>query len=106
MGEIIIGIILTEALIEGLHRQYWLAKLKERVLDCLDHGSALHEFIRCKYCQSWWIGWVVALAMVLWCNRLQWGWDWLWMGIVFQSGANILHSLRDYLWSLKFGRDV
>lgn len=105
--QILLATIITERLLEGLHQFYWTRKLREHLVGVeqwTSDGSVnvvmgslpigpLREFIRCKFCQSWWMGWVVSLAtVVLWSG---WSWHWVWMGLVVGSLANMLHDVKD-----------
>ena len=97
--QLIIGSVIVEHLIEGLHRNYWTVKIKKRVLAAIQarwgDGGALYEYLACKFCESWAVGWAAALTIILWCGI--WSWDWLWMGVVISSGANMVHGLKGWL---------
>lgn len=73
---IFISAIITERLLEGLHRFYWTRQLKiylvgedkahlvgEKINTGIVQIPWLREFIRCKFCQSFWMGWMVSLLM-------------------------------------------
>lgn len=102
--QLIIGAVIVEQLIEGLHRNYWTAKIKKRVLKAIEtkrgEEGALYEYLLCKFCESWAVGWAVALSTILWCGI--WSWDWVWMGLVMSSGANMVHSFKSWLGVAKF----
>jgi hypothetical protein len=100
MGElifiIIISTIITERLLEGLHKFYWTRQIKIYLVGENDgHGiledGPLREFIRCKFCQSWWAAWGISLV-VIWVS-LGWSWHWVWVGLIVGSLANKLHDL-------------
>jgi len=102
-GKLLLGAILVEILLEGLHRQFWTARIKERLLERWPKHSARREFVKCKFCQSWWLGWLVACGMeVAICNQLHWSWHWLWMGPVLAWGAGMLHAVRHALGGMRF----
>jgi hypothetical protein len=103
--QIVLAAIITERLLDGLHRFYWTAKIK-RYLVGEDDGrgilpeGALREFIRCKFCQSWWMAWGVSLAMLLIWEG--WSLHWLWMGLVAGGLANKLHDVGETIKAMKY----
>jgi len=97
--QIIAGAIVAEHLLEGLHKNYWTSKIIDR-LRCRLEGSAIHEFLGCKFCQSWYVGWLVALVIIL---LRGWSlWNCVWMGIVISSVANMIHGLKGWLEVAKY----
>lgn len=103
--QVIIGAILLEMTLTGLHKHPFMRRLKEALVARAERtgkrNSLLVEFVTCKYCQSWWAGLALANAMLLWFGT--WSWDWVWMGPVMAWGANMLHHLRDRLdWKKGF----
>ncbi len=109
---IVISTIITERLLEGLHRFYWLRKLKiylvgegkpHLVGEYINRGIVqiawIREYIRCKFCQSWATAWVVSF-IVLW---IFWGisFHFIWIGLVAGSLANKLHDLGDAVKAIK-----
>ena len=99
--QLIIGAILLEMSLTGLHKHPVTRRLKDRIYATNLADTALGEFLTCKYCQSWWAGWALANVMML-CSG-SWSWDWLWMGPLMAWGANMLHHMRDRLdWKQGF----
>lgn len=102
--QIIVGAIIVEHLLEGLHRNYWTVKIRERILLFIrtntGEGGVLYEYLLCKFCESWAVGWAVAIATILWCGT--WSWDWIWMGVVMSSGANMVHGFKGWINVAKF----
>lgn len=109
IAQIILAAFITERLLEGLHKFYWTKKLKEQLVGIepwsdgagqsfaeksgILSSGPLREFVRCKFCQSWWGAWGVCLVItLLWQG---WSLHWIWMGFVAGSLSNIIHDVRD-----------
>jgi hypothetical protein len=109
--QIFLAAIITERLIDGLHRFYWTRKLKEHFVgsdwgdgiettDGIIRHDALREYIKCKFCQSWAIAWVVSLVVTtLWSG---WSFHWLWMGLVAGLFANKSHDIGELIKEKKY----
>jgi len=125
---IVISTIITERLLEGLHRFYWTAKFKKYLVGDGDGrgilpDGPLREFIRCKFCQSFWISWAVTALMLSVAMRhpllknIQKVGDiiratpqsgggliinTIWIGLVVGSLANKLHDLCDSIKAVRY----
>jgi hypothetical protein len=103
--QIVLAAIITERLLDGLHRFYWTAKIK-RYLVGDDDGQgvvsreALREFIRCKFCQSWWMAWAASLVILLFWEGFSW--HWIWVGLVAGWLANKLHDVGETIKAMKY----
>jgi hypothetical protein len=100
--QIIIGAVLVEHLLEGFHRNPWTVQFKTWLMAKTKEGSKLREYLSCKFCESWALGWIVALSIGLWYTQT-WAWDWLWAGVIMSSLANATHGIKDWLAVVKFG---
>lgn len=111
--EILLASFLAERLLEGLHKSYWgelvMGRLKKhfpapetREVALWSLQDVIGEFIHCKFCQSWGMGWASILAIML--SLGDWSWHWIWAGIVTGSISNLIHHLRDGLqnWNRRF----
>jgi hypothetical protein len=92
--QIMLAAVITERLLEGLHKFYWTAKLKRYLVGDDDGGGILtgwkREFVRCKFCQSWWVAWGVSICVLLiWGG---WSLHWVWMGLIAGGLANKIHD--------------
>lgn len=95
IAQIMLAAIITERLIDGLHKFYWTAELKRYLVGDNDGLGILNgwkrEYVRCKFCQSWWVAWGVSLiVLILWEG---WSWHWVWMGVVTGWLSNMLHNI-------------
>jgi hypothetical protein len=120
IAQIILAAIITERLLEGLHKFYWTKKLKTYLVgdsrtwtsngdDVVQVGKlelgilpkgALREYVRCKFCQSWAIAWVSSLVILLIWEG--WSLHWLWIGLVAGWLANKLHDAGEAIKAIKF----
>ncbi|MBN1254002.1 MAG: hypothetical protein JXA50_01845 [Deltaproteobacteria bacterium] len=102
--QIGLAAIITERLLDGLHKFYWTAKFKKYLVGDGDgrgilKDGPLREFIRCKFCQSFWVGWAAAaitLSMIgVAPPRGGWAFvfDIFWVGLCAGSLANKLHDV-------------
>ena len=105
-----LAVVLTEALAEILSEGVIFESLKARLFDPPvkegeePTGTLLGFLARCGFCQSVWLGWVLAFAFSLKLPNLPPPWpiwtnwpDWvqcLVMGAVVHSGAVVWHDVK------------
>jgi hypothetical protein len=101
-AQLIIGAILVEHLLEGIHRNPVTSSFRDLLITKIGKGSLGGQYLLCKFCESWAAGWIIAIFIMLWYSH-SWGWNWLWAGIVMSSLANVIHGVKDWLAVAKFG---
>jgi hypothetical protein len=103
--QIVLAAIITERLLDGLHKFYWIAKFKRYLVGDNDGKGILpegarREYVRCKFCQSWIIAWVSSLVILLIWEG--WSLHWIWIGLVAGWLANKLHDIGEAIKAMKY----
>lgn len=93
-GLILFAIILTEAITQLITKSEFFKPIRKFFFKNRENRVCnwIHELLDCGYCTSVWVGWVVAVCMVVVNNIVL---NAFFAGIVLHRLSNVLHFIID-----------